>query len=188
VSSFAEALKYDRAEDERYSPKRRKTVHRSPDHTAADDASGLGSPCSLNSSGSTSCGSHSTKPKKTLGFRETVDVVPIPMRTEYSNRVKSRIWSTAAEIFQNAARNTIEFASEGYVRPIVALLLLRRSTNRSAHVSHVPFLCPRRSWDWRKVTEDESMYVCVATGELIHPCHYEGHEFATGSSAATMTP
>jgi hypothetical protein len=30
------------------------------------------------------------------------------------------------------------------------------------------------SWDWRKVTEDERMYVCVATGELIHPCHYEG--------------
>jgi hypothetical protein len=37
------------------------------------------------------------------------------MRTEYSTRVKTRIWSTAAEIYQNAARNAFEFASEGYV-------------------------------------------------------------------------
>jgi hypothetical protein len=30
------------------------------------------------------------------------------------------------------------------------------------------------------------MYVCVATGELIHPCHYEGHhhhQFADGTTA-----
>jgi hypothetical protein len=65
------------------------------------------------------------------------------MRNEYSKRVRSRLWSTALEIHQNAARNTIEFAAEG--------------------------------WDWRSVAEDESMYVCVATGELVHPVHYEAH-------------
>merc|ERR1712232_1518455 len=81
--------------------------------------------------------------KKSLSFQETVDVVPIPMRTEYSNRVRSRLWSNALEIHENATRNTIEFAAEG--------------------------------WDWRQVLEDEKMYVCVATGELVHPCHYDAN-------------
>jgi len=79
--------------------------------------------------------------RKSLGFNETVQVVPIPMRNEYSNRVRQRLWSNAEEIHENATRNTVEFASEG--------------------------------WDWRSVIEDDGMYVCVATGELIHPCHYE---------------
>eukprot|EP00429_Kryptoperidinium_foliaceum_P011447 CAMPEP_0176004424 /NCGR_PEP_ID=MMETSP0120_2-20121206/1685_1 /TAXON_ID=160619 /ORGANISM="Kryptoperidinium foliaceum, Strain CCMP 1326" /LENGTH=183 /DNA_ID=CAMNT_0017337103 /DNA_START=133 /DNA_END=684 /DNA_ORIENTATION=+ len=82
----------------------------------------------------------SSKKAKSLTFDETVEVVPIPMRAEYSNRVRSRLWSSASELQENAARNTIEFASEG--------------------------------WDWRNVLEDERMYVCVATKELIHPCHY----------------
>jgi hypothetical protein len=54
-----------------------------------------------------------TKKKKSLVFVDTVEVVPIPMRTEYSNRVRSRLWSNAVEIHENAARNTIEFAAEG---------------------------------------------------------------------------
>jgi hypothetical protein len=56
-----------------------------------------------------------TTPPKSISFHETVEVVPIPMRTEYSNRVKARLWSNAMEIQENAERNTLEFASEGYV-------------------------------------------------------------------------
>jgi hypothetical protein len=53
------------------------------------------------------------RPKKRISFDVKVKVVPIPMRDEYSNRVRSRLWSNALEIHENATRNSIEFAAEG---------------------------------------------------------------------------
>jgi len=74
---------------------------------------------------------------KTIMFRDEVDVMPIPTRHEYSNRIKSRIWSNRHELQENAERNAVEFAAEG--------------------------------WNWRTVTEDEGMYICSLSGDLIHP-------------------
>lgn len=51
---------------------------------------------------------------KRLTFNETVSVVPIPMRTDYSQRVRERLWNNATEIQMNAQRNALEFASEGW--------------------------------------------------------------------------
>ncbi|KAL3934185.1 MAG: hypothetical protein SGBAC_010040 [Bacillariaceae sp.] len=75
--------------------------------------------------------------KTTIAFQDEVEVLPIPTRHEYSDRIKSRIWSNRYELQENAERNAAEFASEG--------------------------------WNWRNVTEDEGMYICSASGELVHP-------------------
>lgn len=75
--------------------------------------------------------------KTTIAFQDEVEVLPIPTRHEYSDRIKSRIWSNRYELQENAERNAVEFAAEG--------------------------------WNWRNVTEDEGMYICSASGELVHP-------------------
>jgi len=111
VVSSQEALKYNHKDDF--------SQHRRQKKTNADNADG----------------------KKKISFDDVVQVLPIPKRDEYSSRISCRLWSGAVEINENAARNSVEFAAEG--------------------------------WDWRTVTEDEKMYICYATGERIHPVHYE---------------
>jgi hypothetical protein len=94
------------------------------------------------------------KPKSTrIAFEDQVEVMPIPTRHEYSNRIKSRIWSNRYELQENAERNAVEFASEG--------------------------------WNWRNVTEDEGMYICSVSGELVHPAWVGGlPTLETGASPA----
>jgi hypothetical protein len=94
------------------------------------------------------------KPKSTrIAFQDQVEVMPIPTRHEYSNRIKSRIWSNRYELQENAERNAVEFASEG--------------------------------WNWRNVTEDEGMYICSVSGELVHPAWVGGLPTLEATGAAS---
>lgn len=82
-----------------------------------------------------------TKKATKIAFQDQVEVLPIPTRYEYSDRIKSRIWSNRHELQENAERNALEFASEG--------------------------------WDWKQVKEDDHMFICSQSGELVHPVHLQ---------------
>lgn len=68
------------------------------------------------SSVSTSADSADAAPRRKtrIMFEEQVQVMPIPTRYEYSDRIKSRIWSNRHELQENAERNAVEFAAEGW--------------------------------------------------------------------------
>ena len=131
---YKEALKYDEDEDE---------IEKDKATTMSVLTSFMTPPRPTRSSNARIVHSEPaiSKSARRLKFNEEVDVVPIPMRTEYSSRIRSRIWSNAEEIHENAARNSVEFASEG--------------------------------WDWRNVCEDEDMFVCSISGDLVHPVHFD---------------
>mmetsp|Transcript_8958 Transcript_8958/g.15568 ORF Transcript_8958/g.15568 Transcript_8958/m.15568 type:complete len:309 (-) Transcript_8958:345-1271(-) len=52
--------------------------------------------------------------RRRLLFSDEVEVVPIPMRSEYSNRIKERMYSGRVELSENAQRNVVEFEAEGW--------------------------------------------------------------------------
>jgi len=55
-------------------------------------------------------------PRKTRGvsFDHSVIVHQIPMRNEYSTRIRKQLWSDRTEIQRNASRNSYEFAAENW--------------------------------------------------------------------------
>jgi len=55
-----------------------------------------------------------SKQKKGVNFQETVTVALIPMRTEYSSRIRTKLWIDQLELSRNAERNLVEFSAENY--------------------------------------------------------------------------
>ena len=94
VPRFSEPLKYNRC-DERMREERHCAQIISYEENKMDvsgDEEGV-PPATL-----------SSKKKKQISFGEVVNVVPIPMRNEYSDRIRSRLWNNCAEIYENAGR------------------------------------------------------------------------------------
>lgn len=68
----------------------------------------------LTSAASSSSISKKVRTKRRVSLHNDVAVIPIPSRTEYCTSTRERLWSSPTELYQNAARNAIEFASEGF--------------------------------------------------------------------------
>jgi hypothetical protein len=81
------------------------------------------------------------KPKRrSVSLHKSVSVIPIPSRCSYSSNIREKIWSSSAELCANAARNTVEFASEGWDwRKVVEdeHMLLHQASGELIHPIHV---------------------------------------------------
>lgn len=47
-------------------------------------------------------------------FHDEVSVIDIPMRSEYSKRIRSCMWNSLSDLNENMERNSTEFAAEGW--------------------------------------------------------------------------
>jgi len=74
-------------------------------------------------------------PKQTR-FDVNVLVHPIPSRSQYSERIRSALWSDPVEIQQNAARNSFEFAAEGWKWEQVAEDMVVTQDGERVHPIH----------------------------------------------------
>lgn len=73
---------------------------------------------SSNDEDDTSDGSKSDAPPQTASprttFASTTTIIPIPLRTEYSLRHRSLMYTTPSELYLNAGRNVKEYEYEGW--------------------------------------------------------------------------
>jgi hypothetical protein len=66
------------------------------------------------SSSHTSATSFDSSTSRKLSFDCAVTVHPIPARSRYSGRIRAAMWTPPAELHQNIARNSYEYAAEGW--------------------------------------------------------------------------
>lgn len=78
--------------------------------------------------------------RRSVSLHKSVSVIPIPSRCSYSPTVREKIWSSSAELCANAARNSVEFASEGWDwRKVIEdeHMLLHQASGELIHPIHV---------------------------------------------------
>ncbi len=78
--------------------------------------------------------------RRSVSLHKSVSVIPIPSRCSYSPTVREKIWTSSAELCTNAARNTVEFASEGWDwRRVIEdeHMLLHQASGELIHPIHV---------------------------------------------------
>lgn len=96
---------------------------------------------SVTSDSTTSLPSKKRRRKRNrVALHESVAVIPIPSRSEYSNQARERLWSSSAEICANAARNSVEFESEGWNwRTVIEdeHMLVHKASGELIHPIHI---------------------------------------------------
>jgi hypothetical protein len=107
VQKYSTQLKYNRKDEKR-------RMQRRQQRSSAANADKNSSSSSILSPASSPSNNKKSKPKRCITFNESVKVVPIPTRHEYSDRIRCRLWSNTIELYENAARNHVEFAAESY--------------------------------------------------------------------------
>jgi len=105
--------------------------------TAPSSSASLGN-LTLTSVTSFGSASKKSRSKRRVSLHSDVRVISIPSRTDYPSLVKERLWSSATELYQNAARNTLEFAAEGFNWRNVAddAQMLSSSSGEKIHPVH----------------------------------------------------
>ena len=88
VPRYEEQLKYNRRDERKHIERR---MHLRLARSANPQSSSPTTPLE-----------ETSKSKRCISFNESVKVVPIPMRNEYSDRIKTRLWSKTIEIYENA--------------------------------------------------------------------------------------
>ena len=96
VQKYSTQLKYNRKDERRRMQRRQQ---RSSAANADKNSSSISSPASSPSN------SKKSKPKRCITFNESVKVVPIPTRHEYSDRIRCRLWSNTIELYENAGKS-----------------------------------------------------------------------------------
>lgn len=112
---------------------------------------------------------HKNKRKGRVSLHKSVSVIPIPSRCEYSLPVRKRIWSSSAEIYANAARNSVEFASEGWNwRNVIEdeEMLLHQASGELIHPIHVHNACTSQPGDI-----DDEVTLSVISGLVPNHSH-----------------
>lgn len=66
------------------------------------------------SSSFSSYSSFGSSKARSVSFDDSVTVRPIPRHDEYSDDVRTKIWSDPLEIYENASRNSMEFAADNF--------------------------------------------------------------------------
>jgi hypothetical protein len=133
---------------------------------------------------------HKQKRKKgRVSLNKSVAVIPIPSRFDYTFMVRERLWSSSAQLCTNAARNSVEYASEGWNwRNVLEddKMLLHKASGELIHPIHVHNLCLSSSGN--AVGNDDDNFALDLISQLIPNNRHDSAATTTSTAtAATAT-
>ena len=124
----------------------------------------------------------------------------IPMRNEYSDRIRTKLWSGNVEMCKTVGKKgwgndeyIISSILEMFLLTIISLSCSFSLFTKHPCITMIDFYLPNEiernlaefaaeDYNWRGACQEEEMYICGDTKERIHPVHIElGHyTFGTG--------